>query len=138
MYKLSFSPFRPFDFRCFWSICTAKLYYRSCINTATSAGHSTVTVADRIVRAPLVHSTAKCAKVGLRDGLGMFFAYKKILGRTRDRMYYQTIRTVRDISRDDKARITTCSLRTPTDRHCIDYCITPVTHHAALSMLIFW
>ena len=51
----------------------------------------------------------------------MFFAYKKILGRTetrtRDRMYGQSIRTVRDISRDDRARIATCSLRTSTDRH---------------------
>ena len=50
----------------------------------------------------------------------MFFAYKKILGRietrTRDMMYWQTIRTVRDISRDDRAIIATCSLRTPTDR----------------------
>ena len=50
----------------------------------------------------------------------MFFAYKKILGRTetptRERMYCQSIRTVRDISRDDWARIATCSLRTPTDR----------------------
>ena len=50
----------------------------------------------------------------------MFFAYKKLLGRTetrtRDRMYCQTIRTVRDISRDDRARIATCSLRTSTDR----------------------
>ena len=50
----------------------------------------------------------------------MFFAYKKLLGRTetrtRERMYCQTIRTVRDISRDDRARIATCSLRTPTDR----------------------
>ena len=50
----------------------------------------------------------------------MFFAYKKMLGRTetrtRDRMYFQTIRTVRDISRDDRSIIATCSLRTPTDR----------------------
>ena len=37
--------------------------------------------------------------------------------RTRDRIYCQTIRTVRDISRDDRARIATCSLRTLTDRH---------------------
>ena len=36
--------------------------------------------------------------------------------RTRDRMYCQTIRTVRDIFRDDRTRIATCSLRTPTDR----------------------
>ena len=35
---------------------------------------------------------------------------------TRDVIYCQTIRTVRDISRDDRARIATCSLRTPTDR----------------------
>ena len=31
-------------------------------------------------------------------------------------MYCQSIRTVRDISRDDQARIATCNLRTPTDR----------------------
>ena len=59
-----------------------------------------------------------------------FFAYiiNKLLGRTetrtRDRMYCHTIRIVRDISRDDRARIATCSLRTPTDRfkenHSID------------------
>ena len=50
----------------------------------------------------------------------MFFAYKKMLGRTdtrtREMMYCQTIRPVRDISGDDRARIATCSLRTPTDR----------------------
>ena len=36
--------------------------------------------------------------------------------RTRDRIYCETMRTVRDISRDDRARIATCSLRTLTDR----------------------
>ena len=36
--------------------------------------------------------------------------------RTRERMYCQAIRTVRDISRDDRAIIATCSLRTPTER----------------------
>ena len=36
--------------------------------------------------------------------------------RTREMMKCQTIRTVSDISRDDRARIATCSLRTPTDR----------------------
>ena len=49
-----------------------------------------------------------------------FFAYKKMQGRidtrSRDRIYCQTIRTVRYISRDDLARIATCSLRTLTDR----------------------
>ena len=39
----------------------------------------------------------------------------RIETRTRDRIYCQTIRTVRDISRDDRERIATCSLRTPTD-----------------------
>ena len=45
---------------------------------------------------------------------------QKLLGRTetrtRDRMYCQTIRTIKDISRDDRARIATCRLRTPTVR----------------------
>ena len=46
---------------------------------------------------------------------GSFSRITKLLGRTetrtRDRMYCQTIRIVRDISRDDRARIPTCSLR---------------------------
>ena len=50
----------------------------------------------------------------------------RIETRTRDRIYCQTIRTVRDISRDDRARIAACSLRTPTDRleenYSIDGC----------------
>ena len=49
-----------------------------------------------------------------------FSHIKKMLGRTetrtRDMIYCQTIRSVRDISRDDRARIATCRLRTPTDR----------------------
>ena len=49
-----------------------------------------------------------------------FSHIKKLLGqtetRTRDRMYCQIIRIVRDISRDDRARIATCRLRTLTDR----------------------
>ena len=56
---------------------------------------------------------------------GCFSCIQKMLGRTetrtRDRMYCQMIRTVRDISRDDRARIATCSLRTPTEiRRIID------------------
>ena len=43
--------------------------------------------------------------------------------RTRDRIYCQTKRTVRGISRDDRARIATCSLRTPTDRLKENYSI---------------
>ena len=49
----------------------------------------------------------------------VFFAYEKMLGRTetqtRERMYCESIRTVRDISRDDRARVVTCSLLTQTD-----------------------
>ena len=56
-----------------------------------------------------------------------FFTYKKILGRTetrtRDRMYLGRIRSVRDISRGDQARIATCSLRTPTDRLKANYSV---------------
>ena len=55
---------------------------------------------------------------------GCFSRINNFLGRTETRthdrmtslLYCQTIRTVRDISQDDQARIATCSLRTPTDR----------------------
>ena len=51
----------------------------------------------------------------------------RIQTRTRDRIYCQTIRTVRDISRDDRVRIANCSLRTLTYRlkenYSIDYSI---------------
>ena len=56
-----------------------------------------------------------------------FFAYKKILGRTEtrthDRMYLGRIRSVRDISREERARIATFSLRTPTDRLKANYSV---------------
>ena len=62
----------------------------------------------------LVDSTDTCAGLGFRDRFWVFSAYKKLLGRTetrtRERMYCQAIQTVRDISRDDRARIATCSL----------------------------
>ena len=41
----------------------------------------------------------------------------------RERMYCQTIRIVRDMSRDDRAIIATCRLRTPTDRLKENYSI---------------
>ena len=70
------------------------------------------------------------AAVFLR-GYGCFCVYKN-LGRTetrtRDRMYCRSIRTVRDISRDDRARIATCSLRTSTDRHKENYSIDRLVH----------
>ena len=56
-----------------------------------------------------------------------FFVYKKILGQTetwtRDRIYLRRIRSVWDISRGDRARIATCSLRTPTDRLKANYSV---------------
>ena len=59
---------------------------------------------------------------------------KKLLGWTEmptcDRMCFQTIQTVWDISRDDRASIVTCSLLTSTDRfkenYSIDYCATQI------------
>ena len=87
---------------------------RSCSCRTHSIDHR------RVRRSAPFHSIETCARLALRDCLWMFFAYKKMLGRTetrtRDRMYCQTIRTVRDISRNDRARIATYSLRTPTDR----------------------
>ena len=75
---------------------------------------------------------------GIRYSFGCFSRIKKMLGRietrTRDRIYCQTIRTVRDISRDDRARIATCNLRMPTYRLKENYSIdllflTPRLHH---------
>ena len=49
-----------------------------------------------------------------------FFAYKNVLVwndmRTDERKEWQSIQIIWDISRDDRARIATCSLRTVTDR----------------------
>ena len=56
-----------------------------------------------------------------------FSLIKKMLGRTetrtRDRMCFQMIWIVWDISRDDRARIATCSLLTSTDRFKENYSI---------------
>ena len=43
--------------------------------------------------------------------------------RNRDRICFQTIRSVREISRDDRARIATCSLRTATDLSQANYSV---------------
>ena len=53
----------------------------------------------------------------------------RIETRTRDRMYCQTMRTVRDISQDDCARIATCSLRTLTDRLKENYSIDEISYY---------
>ena len=73
-----------------------------------------------------------------------FSRIKKLLGRTetrtRDRIYCQTIRTVRDISRDDRARIATRSLRTPTDRQTdrlkANYSIDNMKHHIIYTIIL--
>ena len=80
-----------------------------------------------------VSSVAGSIQLTTRVGDAVFsivlniFAYEKMLGqtetRTRDRMYLGRIRSVRDISQDDRARIATCSLRTPTDKLMENYSI---------------
>ena len=68
----------------------------------------------------LVHSTDTCARVDLRESFVWCFSRIKMLSqtetRTRERMHCQSIRTVWDISRDDRGRIATCNLLTSTDR----------------------
>ena len=52
-------------------------------------------------------------------------------------MYFQTIGTVRYLSRDDRARNATCSLRTPTDRLKDNYsidCIQAVRWHYIIAV----
>ena len=64
----------------------------------------------------------------------------RIETRTRDRIYCQTMRTVRDISRDDRARIATCNLRMLTDRLKENYSIDdnlPSFHFLVLLAEIF-
>ena len=56
--------------------------------------------------------------------------------RTRDRMYCQMIRTVREIFRDNRARIATCSLQTLTDRLKENYSIDE-SIWGCVDMLIF-
>ena len=56
------------------SVCTRPKYYRSGCCGSDVASHSTVTA---LLPVPLVHSTATCPKVGIRDSLNMFFADKK-------------------------------------------------------------
>ena len=71
-------------------------------------------------------------------GFGCFSRIKFFLGRTetrtRDRMYCQLIRTVRDISRDDRAIIATCCLQTLTDRHKENYSIDVYTMYIFLTV----
>ena len=61
----------------------------------------------------------------------------RIETRTRDRIYCQTIRTVRDISRDDRAIIATCSLRTLTDRLKENYSIDVIMNCVSIIYFSF-
>ena len=67
---------------------------------------------------PLLHSNKHTR--WRSDSPEVLDVFRILLGRTEtrtcDRMYCQTIGTVSDISQDDRARIATCSLQTPTDR----------------------
>ena len=71
----------------------------------------------------------------------MSFTYKNMLGRTetqnRDRMYCHTIRTVRYISRDDRARIATCNLRTQTDIRKENYSIDETFVAYIIAMCVY-
>ena len=63
--------------------------------------------------------------------------------RTRDRICFQTIRSVRDISRDDRSRIATCSLRTATDRFKANYSVDDDDNECSLfpwkyNLLTYW
>ena len=116
------SPYRVFSLQspssavlCFVSSYSCLLLYN--ISPSQFWSDSLLAINGR----SLVHSNKHSrGQHGFRENLKVFSGIKKLLGhtetRTRDRLYCQTIRSVRDISRDDRARIATCSLRTPTDR----------------------
>ena len=101
----------------------------TCTHTVVAA----VTVRRTGYRYSVAPSTHELATRFTR-GFGSFSRIKQLLcrtdTRTRDRMHCQTIRIVIDISRDDRARIATCSLRTLTDRlkenYSIDDCLAAV------------
>ena len=86
--------------------------------------------------ASLGHSSKQSrGRLRIRDSFWVFFAYKKWLGRTetrtRDRMCFQSIRTVWDIYWDDRARIATCSLLKP-GLYFVrrPYCVTRLRRYA--------
>ena len=102
----------------------ARTRAHTCTYTAVTAvqaiairWHPTVmahSACDNAGRWPLKYTHALATR--FTRGFRCFSHIKKLLGRTetrtRDRMYCRTIRIVRDISRDDRARIATCSLQT--------------------------
>ena len=110
------SPCRRFDL--LFSPCWFNLSLLNTLTARVLVRHGRSITSESGVTPPF-HSIETCARMALRDSLINVFRVKKKLGRietrTRDRLYYQTMRTVRDISRDDR-RIATCSLWTLTDR----------------------
>ena len=115
MYKLSLSPFWLVVFVVLAQSVGAMTIKCSCV----LAGHgrpitSESSVTPLFIQQPYARDSAFAIVYGCFSGI------KKMLGRTemrtRDRMYCQTIRSVWDISRGDRARIATCSLRTSPDR----------------------
>ena len=72
---------------------------------------------------------------------GCFSSIEKLLSRadtqTHERKHLQSIRAVRDISRDNRARIATCSLQTATDRFKEKYSIDYRTIKRAHKAIIF-
>ena len=95
---------------------------RSCL----LAGHGRSITSESSVMPLFIQQTIERWPAFAKVHVG-FSRIKKMLGRietrTRDRIYSQTKRTVRDISRDDRARIATWSLRTLTDRLKENYSI---------------
>ena len=132
MYKLSLSPFWLVVFVVLAQSVGAMTIKCSCV----LAGHGRPITSESIVT-PLFIQQPYARDSAFAIVYGCFSRIKKILRRTemrtRDRMYCQTIRSVWDISRGDRARIATCSLRTSTDRlkanYSIDstrmYCVNP-------------
>ena len=115
MYKLSLSPFWLIVFVVLAQSVGAMTIKCSCV----LAGHGRPITSESSVT-PLFIQQPYARDSAFAIVYGCFSRIKKMLGRTemrtRDKMYCQTIRSVWDISRGDRARIATCSLRTSPDR----------------------
>ena len=95
---------------------------RSCV----LAGHGRPITSESSVTPLFIQQTIQ-RRSAFAIVYGCFSRIKKMLGRTetrtRERKYLGRIRSVWDISRGDRARIATCSLRTLTDRLKTNYSI---------------
>ena len=115
MYKLSLSPFWLVVFVVLAQSVGAMTIKCSCV----LAGHGRPITSESSVT-PLFIQQPYARDSAFAIVYGCFSRIKKMLGRTemrtRERKYLGRIRSVWDISRGDRARIATCSLRTSTDR----------------------